>query len=185
MKLPRPLDELRIVHYPDPVLRKKCKPVESFDNQLAALARRMEVLMREAGGLGLAAPQVGVPIRMFICNPTREEDAGVVWVNPVLSDLEGAIEAYEGCLSIPEVSVPKRRAVHAVIDGFDLTGKPMRAQGDELIVRIWQHEMDHVNGVLVIDHMSAAAELANRRIIRQLEADYAAARRRRKAPSKR
>lgn len=185
MKLPRTIDQLRIVFYPDPVLRESCRPVEAFDAQLAALAERMGFLFHEAAGVGLAAPQVGVAVRMFVCNPTGEPEDTRVWVNPELSDLEGSVEADEGCLSIPGVTVPKRRAERAVIQGFDLTGQPVRAEGTDLLARIWQHEIDHLNGVLVVDGMSEAAELANRKTLKQLEADYAAAARRRGRPAKR
>ena len=185
MKLPKPVGELQIVSYPDPVLRKKCTPVETFDDELAALAERMCRLLHDASGLGLAAPQVGVTIRMFISNSGQEGEDNVMWVNPVLSDLEGAIESEEGCLSIPDVSIPKRRAVHAVLNAFDLTGKPIKAHASDLIARVWQHEVDHLNGVLVIDHMSDTVELANRRILRELEADYQAAQLRQKSARKR
>lgn len=185
MKLPKPIDELYIVNYPDPVLRKKCTPVETFDNELEALAQRMIQLMHHAGGLGLAAPQVGVTVRMFISNSGQEGEDDHVWVNPVLSDLQSTVEAEEGCLSIPEVSIPKRRAVHAIIDAFDLTGKRIKAHGSDLVARVWQHEIDHLNGVLVIDHMPASVELANRRTLRDLEADYEDEQRRRKDHRKR
>ena len=177
METPAPVEELRIVLYPDPVLRKRCKPVEDFDGQLEALAQRMLFLMHEARGLGLAAPQVGVPIRMFVSNFNGQPENDTVWVNPVLLDLEGAIEAEEGCLSIPGISVPKRRATNAGIEGYNLKGQPARDSTTELLARVWQHELDHLNGLLVIDCMSETVELANRRIIRQLETDYSAAKR--------
>lgn len=174
MDIPAPMEKLRIRIYPDPVLRQRCKPVETFDEQLAALVRRMLFLIHEAPGVGLAAPQVGVPIRLFVCNPTAEPEDDTVWVNPVLSNLEGSIEAEEGCLSIPGVNVLKRRATNAVIEGRDLSGDPIRAGATDLLVRVWQHEMDHLDGILVIDNMSETAELGNRRALRQLEADDAA-----------
>jgi peptide deformylase len=139
---PRPIEKLRIVLYPDPALRKKCKPVEQFDEELAALADRMLKLMRDAKGVGLAAPQVGVLLRMFVCNPTGEPGDDQVWFNPVLPNLEGMAEAEEGCLSLPNVNVPKRRAQRAVIEGYDAAGNPKRAEGSDLVARIWQHETD-------------------------------------------
>lgn len=180
VELPSSFDKLEIVYFPDPVLRERCRSVEVFDDRLAGLARRMEVLMQEASGVGLAAPQVGIPFRMFICNATGEPEDAQVWVNPVLSGLEGLEEAEEGCLSIPGVTVLKRRAGRAVIDGFDLKGRAIRGEASELVARIWQHELDHLDGVLVIDGMSEASEIANRKAIRQLEADYADAMRRRR-----
>jgi len=184
VNLPTPVDKLQIVLYPDPVLRRKCKPVEAFDGQLAALVERMKHLLREERGVGLAAPQVGVPIRLFICCPTGEDDDLTVWVNPQLSDLQGAEEGEEGCLSIPGVTVPKRRATQACITGFDIEGKPVTTEITGLTARVCQHESDHLDGVLVIDAMPELAELANRKTIRQLEADYASALRRRRASSR-
>lgn len=175
--MPKPVEKLRVVLYPHPALRKRCKPVERFDGELSALADRMLTLMREGRGVGLAGPQVGVLLRLFVCNPTGEPGDAAVWVNPVLSDLEGSVEAEEGCLSLPNINVPKRRAQKAVIEGFDVHGNPKRAQASDLLARIWQHETDHLDGILIIDAMSEAAELANRRTIRQLEADFSAARR--------
>ena len=175
--VPKPIEKLRIVLYPHPALRQRCKPVERFDDELSALVDRMLVLMREGRGVGLAGPQVGVLLRLFVCNPTGEPGDAAVWVNPVLSGLEGSVEAEEGCLSLPNVNVPKRRAQTAVIEGFDVRGNPKRAQASDLLARIWQHETDHLDGILIIDAMSEAAELANRRTIRQLEADFEAARR--------
>lgn len=185
MKLPKPINDLRIVFYPNEVLRKKCAPVKEFDDDLAALARRMEQLLHDAGGVGLAAPQVGVPIRFFITNPSGDPGDTVVWVNPVLSDFDGVEESEEGCLSIPGVTVEKRRAARAIITGFDITGAPRRAEAAGLLARIWQHETDHLNGVLVIDAMSEVAELANRRAIQQLETDYARTHHRRRPGGKR
>ncbi len=184
MKLPTSVDKLQIALYPDPVLRLVCKPVEAFDDQLAALVERMKHLLREAHGVGLAAPQVGVPIRLFICCPTGEDDDLTVWVNSQLSDMQGAEEGEEGCLSIPGVTVPKRRATQACIRGFDFAGNPISAEITGLTARVCQHESDHLDGVLVIDAMPELAELANRKTIKQLEADYAAAMRRRRPSSR-
>lgn len=129
--------------------------------------------MREQRGVGLAGPQVGVLSRLFVCNPTGEPDDDRIWVNPVPVEMEGSSEADEGCLSIPGISVPKRRATRVIIEAQDIDGKTLRNEAVDLLARIWQHEIEHLDGRLVIDDMSEAAELNNRRIIKQLEADYA------------
>jgi peptide deformylase len=178
LKLPAPIGGLRIVFYPAPILRRRCEAVEEFDDSLVALVSRMEELLFESNGVGLAAPQVGIAIRLFICNPTCSPGDTTVWVNPELSELEGLVESEEGCLSIPGVSVPKRRAMKATICGQGLDGAEKRVEGEDLVARIWQHERDHLDGVLVVDGMSESAELANRRAVRQLEEEYAAANRR-------
>ncbi len=177
MILDRPLDHLRVVYYPDPVLRKKCAPITEFTDELHAFAQRMIEIMHSARGVGLAAPQVGVPIRMFVCNDTGEPGNDHVWVNPVLSEHEGAAEGEEGCLSLPAVHVMRRRATNCHIEGNDVDGTPKSRTASDLLARIWQHETDHLDGKLIIDQMASGDELANRRTIKQLEADFKAGKR--------
>ena len=172
------LADLRIVYYPDPLLNRRCAPVEEFGPQLQVLVDRMLELMREGNGVGLAGPQVGLPIRLFVCNPTGEPGDNLVCVNPRFSELTGAAEAEEGCLSLPGVSVNMRRASRAVIEAFDASGRPFRRCGENLSARIWQHESDHLEGRLIIDAMSETDEIANRRAIKQLREDYRAFQRR-------
>lgn len=159
---------LRILHYPNPILRQPARTVETFDEGLAELARRMLVLMHELQGVGLAAPQVGVSIRLFVCNPTGEPRDDLVAVNPVLTDLSGAEEKPEGCLSIPGVTVQMRRAFRACLRAQDARGAALELSGEDLRARVWQHETDHLNGVLIIDRMSEADEIANRRALKAL-----------------
>ena len=178
MKLPSP-SRLRIVLYPNPVLKKRAVDVGKFNAEhtlngegIAALAERMLELMREAKGVGLAAPQVGVGLRLFVCNPTGEPGDDLICVNPRFIERSGGEEREEGCLSIPGVTVTMRRAMSVVMAAFDVDGKPFQATGTELRARIWQHEMDHLDGRLIIDNMSATDEIANRRAIKQLQDQY-------------
>lgn len=166
------LSVLRILTYPDPRLRKVCKPVEAFDEGLSALAGRMFELMRAEEGVGLAASQVGVLIRMFVCNVTGEPKDDLVFVNPRISDLSEPGESEEGCLSIPEVRGIVHRYLRCSIAGQDLSGKPIEYQGEVLAARCWQHECDHLDGRLITDRFSEADKIANRRKLRQLEADF-------------
>jgi len=163
---------LPIVVYPDPALRVRCAPVEKFDDKLAVLARNMLAAMHAAEGVGLAAPQVGVPIRLFVCNATGKPEDDRVFVNPVLSDPDGAATDDEGCLSIPGVTVAVRRPERCNISGVDLQGRPVSASGDGLIARCWQHEVDHLDGRLIIDRMSEGDTIANRKKLRELEAKF-------------
>ncbi len=173
MNLPNP-EQLGIVFYPDPVLQVKCAPVTDFSPSLAGLVLRMLELMHNAPGVGLAAPQVGVAIRLFVCNPTGEPGDDLVYVNPVLSDLEGSEEAEEGCLSLPLVQSMMRRATKAVIHAVDLQGQAFEEAGEDLLARIWQHETDHLDGKLIVDNMSTSDEITNRRLLKKLREDYAA-----------
>jgi len=172
MIAPTQIEKLRVVSYPDPVLRKVCAPVEVFDDALAAIAERMFVLMHLHNGVGLAGPQVGLPIRMFTWNPTAEPENDRVFINPELSNLEGQEEGEEGCLSIDGVNVTVNRALTAEVKAQALDGSPVVMRGEGLVARIWQHENDHLNGRLILDYMSPTEEIANRRALKELDAKY-------------
>lgn len=172
------LQDLRILRYPDPRLRQRCQPVRVFNGELAALARRMEELMRAAHGVGLAAPQVGVPIRMFITCAGVDPPGVRVFVNPTIRDPQGARQAEEGCLSIPQVYVQVRRAARCRIEAQDLQGNPLALEGDEMVCRVWQHETDHLDGILILDRMGPGDRIATRKALRELEAAYRTASRR-------
>lgn len=169
--------KLKVIFYPDPVLSRSAARVQVFDDELAALAARMLELMRESKGVGLAAPQVGESLQLFVCNPTGEPGDDLVFVNPAFTELSGGEDREEGCLSIPGVTVAMRRAVQATMTAADLQGRPLRAEGAGLMARIWQHEVDHLHGRLIIDRMSSSDEIANRRAIKQLRDDYKPSRR--------
>lgn len=169
MQLPIETDQLKIVHYPDARLRKKTLPVQEFDERLRGVIRRMFEVMREERGVGLAAPQVGLSVRLFVMNPTGEPRDALALVNPRLTELDGAEEAEEGCLSLPGVSVTVRRATRARLSAQDEHGRPIELEGEGLAARIWQHEIDHLDGVLIIDRMGPGDELATRKALRALE----------------
>lgn len=172
----RDWSKLQIVCYPDPVLRKVCRPVEAFDADLAALAGRMLELMRAEQGVGLAAPQVGLPLRLFVCNVTGDLKDDMILVNPEIRETFGDAESQEGCLSIPDVTVTVRRAQRCRIVASDLTGRPIEADGADLLARCWQHELDHLNGRLIIDVMSETDRIANRKTLRELERKHKSSR---------
>lgn len=167
------LDTLTIIKYPDPRLHKACAPVEVFDDELRALAVRMVELMHRAEGIGLAAPQVGILKQLFVCGVVDQPDQWMAFVNPRLADLDGPTEAAEeGCLSIPDVNVTIKRVISCRIDAFDLDGNPIAYEASDLMARCWQHECDHLRGRLIVDRMSPADQVANRRALKRLEAKY-------------
>jgi peptide deformylase len=168
-------DALKIIHYPDPRLKKASRPVEVFDENLRVLAARMLVLMREAKGVGLAAPQVGQNIRLFVMNATGEPTDDRVYVNPELSDADGSEVAEEGCLSLPNVHVDVDRSKTIRIRAKDLDDNPIDQVETGYLARIWQHEFDHLNGILLTDRMGAVAKMTHRRVLKELEESYAAA----------
>lgn len=166
---------LQILHYPAPQLRCRAEPIEKVDGFIKAVAARMIELMREANGLGLAAPQVGLAWRMFITNG-QEDGPDRVYINPTITFVDTELVLREeGCLSVPGVNVELRRPRAATINAQDLTGKKFELTDHELLARVWQHELDHLDGVLIIDKMSPMDRLATRKILKELEADAARA----------
>jgi len=167
-------DELKIILYPDLRLRKVSAPIRKFDDNLQALTRRMFELMRAAKGVGLAAPQVGQNIRLFVCNHSGKPEDDRIYVNPVVSDAEGEETAEEGCLSLPDIHVEVNRAKTAKMIAKDVSGNPFEQIETGYIARIWQHELDHLNGVLIIDQMGLTAKMESRKTLKELEDKYAA-----------
>jgi peptide deformylase len=167
-------DDLKIVVYPDPRLRKVSKPVKEFNDDLAQLAQKMLVMMRENKGVGLAAAQVGKNIRLFVMNATGQPGDDHVYVNPVLSDPDGEEAAEEGCLSIPDIKTDVLRSKQLKMTAQDLTGKPIEEIQTGWPARVWQHEVDHLNGTLIIDRMGALAKMTHRKKLKDLEEKYAA-----------
>jgi peptide deformylase len=167
-------EDLKIIHYPDPRVRKVSAPVTIFDDKLRALVAKMFDLMRESKGVGLAAPQVGENIRLFIVNPTGESNDDRVYVNPQLSEPDGGEEeGEEGCLSLPEINAKIMRTKTMRMDAQDLEGKGFSDIQSGYITRIWQHEFDHLNGTLIIDRMGALAKMAAKKRLKELEEIYA------------
>jgi peptide deformylase len=166
-------EDLQIIHYPDPRLRKVSEPVTHFDDRLKALAAKMFELMRAHKGVGLASPQVGENIRLFIANPTGDPADDRVYVNPELSDpAAGEEEGEEGCLSLPEINGKIMRTKTLRIDAQDLEGKPFTDTQTGYLARIWQHEFDHLNGTMIIDRMGALAKMAAKKQLKILEEAY-------------
>jgi len=159
---------LRVLHYPHPALRAPGERIDKIDDEVRAIAERMLTLMREHEGVGLAAPQVGLALRLFVTGEQEGEPARV-YINPTFSDAAGETEVrQEGCLSLPDVHVDVRRPVAITITATDLDGREFTLRTNALLARVWQHEMDHLNGVLIIDRMSTMDRLANRRALKAL-----------------
>lgn len=171
--IPENVQALSVVFWPDPRLLKVSKPVEVFDDRLKALTTRMFELMRENRGVGLAAPQVGVNLRVFVMNGTGKPEDDRVYVNPELSDPQGDDEAEEGCLSLPGVHVDVLRCEGLHMSAQDLEGRKFEQTEVGYFARIWQHEVDHLNGKLLTDRMGPLAKLAHRKVLKELEVKYA------------
>lgn len=146
----------QIRQYPDVALRMTARPVEDFDDELRSLTERMERLMGDALGIGLAATQVGIIRRLFVFQPAEDEVAAVV--NPeIVERSEETSVADEGCLSIQGILVPVERPVTVTLTGRDASGEEVRFELDDIYARAAQHELDHLDGVLIIDRTTPEA----------------------------
>lgn len=141
-----------IRHFGDPVLLTPATEVIDFDKELRKLVQDLTDTMLDAPGAGLAAPQIGVPLRVFVWDV--DEALGHL-INPTLDLSEDIQEGDEGCLSFPDLVYPTPRAFRAVAKGFNMYGEPITVEGTELLARALQHETDHLNGILFIDRLSA------------------------------
>lgn len=148
----------------DPVLRRKATEVVDFDSEVRQLVGDLTDTMLAAPGAGLAAPQIGVGLRVFTWNVDGE--VGHL-INPTLSLSEEIQDGPEGCLSLPELTFDCRRALSVVAAGFNMYGDPVRIEGSELLARAIQHETDHLDGVLFIDRLDDAARKAAMKEIRE------------------
>lgn len=138
----------------DPVLRQVAAEVTNVDGRLVQLTQAMVPTMQEAGGLGLAAPQIGVQKRLFVYD-LRDGEGVKVLINPVISEHRGEWTYDEGCLSVKGLSWDIVRPKEIHITGFDLEGKEINIEADELMARLFQHELDHLDGKLLIDYLDA------------------------------
>ncbi|HVB05758.1 MAG TPA: peptide deformylase [Acidimicrobiales bacterium] len=136
--------------FPDPVLRQRSHEVEEIDGPLRKLAEDMIETMYEAPGLGLAAPQVGVQRRMFVYDVG---DGPQAVVNPAIVEFSGEWNYSEGCLSIPGLYFDLTRPKEVLLRGVDLDGEELEIEADELLARCFQHEMDHLDGILVLERL--------------------------------
>jgi peptide deformylase len=147
----------QIRQYPDPVLRMRAREVEQFDDDLGRLVERMTQLMRDANGAGLAANQMGVLRRVFVFHPDAESDPVAV-INPVIADSGGERETdAEGCLSMQGIQVPVERALRVRLEGRDPEGQELSLELTELGARVAQHELDHLDGVLILERTTEDA----------------------------
>ena len=157
--------KLEIRTFGDPILKSRAAPVDKFDDSLEQLAESMLETMRDHEGVGLAANQVGRLKRILVA---ALEDEEYVIVNPVLEwDAGEATPDTEGCLSIPEIQVEVGRPTRVTVTGQDAKGLPVRVEAEGLLARILQHEMDHLDGILILDRTDREARKAAMRELRE------------------
>jgi len=173
--------KLSIEIYPTKILRTKGREIEANDETRAVAARMVE-LMREAEGIGLAAPQVGLSWRLFVAHVPIHEDDPVdaeipcsseeyqVFLNPKIIEFSKDMEPYdEGCLSLPDLTGEVRRPTTVTMRALDLDGNTIELRGTGLMARCWQHEIDHLDGIMILDKMSQMSRLKNRSLIKSFK----------------
>ena len=168
---------MEVLVYPDPILRRGGKAITQFDAVLRRLAGEMLEAMYDEGGVGLAAPQVGIEQKLLVLNPTgdranRAEER--VLCNPKITRKKGRAFEEEGCLSFPDIRAEVERWVSITVTYQDLEGKEQTLQTEDWLARIIQHEMDHLDGVLFTDRLTAGEKIRVKAKLQELEEQYRA-----------
>ena len=166
---------LEIVKYPHPVLLREAKPLCRVDAELLSWIPEMFRLMYATNGIGLAAPQVGLPYRLIVLNPSGDAEATgqeLAVINPVLSRAKGTAEMDEGCLSLPEIWAPVRRAKEITLNGWTPDGQEVNVRAKGMFARVLQHECDHLDGVLFIDRVAPTARQELEESLEELAIEY-------------
>ena len=162
-------ENCQLTHYPAQVLAGPAEKVEKIDDNIRQLIKKMAEIMRQNGGIGLAAPQIGVPLKIFIIALDTNGQDLKVYINPTVTT-EGQLEAMEeGCLSVPEVYTKVKRYKKCRVTATDLDGKEFTEEAEGLYARCLQHENDHINGVTIVNRMGPVAKIAHRRKLKKLE----------------
>ncbi len=166
---------LAIVRYPDPVLRQRAEEITEIDDDVREFAGAMVEAMVNSDGIGLAAPQVGVSRRMIVLSPTGQAADATVHVNPRIVEFgKEEVEFEEGCLSFPEIRGIVIRPEAVTVEWEDLDGRTFRAEAGGLVARIFQHEIDHLDGILFVTRFGPADKLTAKRRLKKLEEEFAA-----------
>ena len=170
--------KLEIIHYPHPTLRYKSKPIARVDANLREAIKAMFPLMYEARGIGLAANQVDLPLRVFVLNLEAKPDEGeeLVFINPTISKPKGTDEKEEGCLSMPGINGHVRRPETIHVQAYDFNGNLFEADVSGLLARAIQHETDHLDGVLFTDKLSETGKLEVRDELYEMEVAFESSR---------
>jgi len=160
---------LDITHYPNQVLAKTARPIEKIDDSIRRLVDRMTEVMLKHKGIGLAGPQIGVDLRIFIISLDGTRESVRVYINPIVKPTTDQGELMEeGCLSVPGVRTKIRRFSRCTVTATDLSGKQFTEEAEGLYARALQHEYDHLEGLTIVNRMSQTARIAHRKQLRRL-----------------
>jgi peptide deformylase len=166
---------MKIVHYPHPALRHQARPLTCIDKKLHLQIGQMWDLMYEARGLGLAATQVALPFQLLVMNVTgdpTQKEREEIYINPVIVEHKGSMDGEEGCLSFPGLYQKVRRFKTVKVQAYNIKGELVEVVASDLASRAWQHEIDHLNGVLYIDKMGTIAKFASRSSVKEFEREF-------------
>ncbi len=163
------VQKCHITHYPADVLAGRAKPVEKIDDNIRQLVRKMTDIMLENKGIGLAAPQAGVPLRLFIISLGGTRENVKVYINPDITPSGDFDSVEEGCLSVPGVHTKIRRYKKCAVTATDLDGNKFTEEVEGLHARALQHEFDHIEGTTIVNRMGQVAKIAHRRQLKKLE----------------
>ncbi|MHC4266320.1 MAG: peptide deformylase [Planctomycetota bacterium] len=166
------IDKCCITHYPEKVLNTSAELVKQIDDTIRRLVDKMIEIMIKHKGVGLAAPQIGVPLRLFIISLDMDIDKVKVFINPTVTPMGELDGMEEGCLSIPGVSTKIRRFKKCRVTATDLDGVEFTDEVEGLYARCLQHEYDHINGITIAERMGSAAKIAHRRQLKKLQQDF-------------
>ncbi len=163
------VDKCRITHYPADVLAGRAQPVEKIDDNIRQLVQKMTDIMLENKGIGLAAPQAGVSLRLFIISLDAKRETVKVYINPTVTPT-GELDAIEeGCLSVPGIYTKIRRYKKCKVTATDLNGNEFTEEAEGLYARALQHEYDHIEGMTIADRMGSAAKIVHRKQLKALQ----------------
>lgn len=163
------VDKCNITHYPADVLATRARPIEKIDHNIRRLVEKMTDIMLENKGIGLAGPQAGVPLRIFIVSLDANRENVKVYINPTVTpETDRAEPMEEGCLSVPGVYTKIRRYKKCTVTATDLNGNTFTEQAEGLLARVLQHEYDHIEGLTIVSRMGQAAKIAHRKQLKKL-----------------
>lgn len=162
----------KITRFPEPVLSKAALPIEKIDDSIRQLAERMKDIMVEYKGVGLAGPQAGVNLQIFVASIDGTKESARVYINPQIEPEGDLLTMEEGCLSLPNIYGKIPRYSHCTVHATGLDGKPFTEIGEGLLARIFQHECDHLQGMMIKDRMSEPAKLRARKALKRMQDEY-------------
>jgi peptide deformylase len=166
------VEKCQLTHYPALVLTKRARPVGKIDDNIRQLIEKMTDIMLQNKGVGLAAPQVGVPLQLFIISLDASRENVKVYINPTVTPIGELDSVEEGCLSVPGVSTKIRRYKKCKVTATDLDGNEFTEDAEGLHARVLQHEYDHIEGMTIAGHMGSVAKIAHRKQLKKLREEH-------------